>query len=523
MTTSTTTASTATARAQPPSGRSRRGTLGALAAATPAGRDRYVDFLRVASIVTVVLGHWLMTTVSRTGDGLTAGNLLSTSPWLWLATWVFQVMPVFFVVGGFANMTSWQSLQRRGGGYVEYLSTRMARLLRPVAVFTAVWLVLPLPLRLTGLSAEQVELVSHVMGQPLWFLGVYLVVVALAPAMVGLHQRHRLGVPVALAAAAVVVDVLRLRAGLTEAGYLNLLIVWALVQQLGFFYADGTLTRLSRRALAGMAAAGLAALTLLTTLGGYPASMVGLPGDPTSNMSPPTLCIIALAVWQTALVLLARGRVSAWLERRRPWTAVIAVGSMTMTLYLWHITAMVALYGLVVALDGPLPAAGSAWWWLSRPVWLVLLAAMLAPLAMGLARFERGGRGSGPAAGAARVETRAGRVAVVLGVTLAALSLLGFMASGFTPLVDPEGSLLLVLPVDPLVNLLHLMLGAGLAAAARAGAMARPLPWLAVAVGAAAAVLVPSANLAAVVAHGAIVATALTMAAGCRRGSQLAV
>ncbi|HEX8134416.1 MAG TPA: acyltransferase, partial [Actinomycetes bacterium] len=312
------------------------GRLRALADATPAGRDRYVDFLRVVSIVTVVLGHWTIAAVRRSGDGLAAGNLLSTTPWLWLATWVLQVMPVFFLVGGFSNMVSWQALERRGGGYVEYLSGRMARLLRPVLVFTAAWLVLPPVLGRLGVPGGQVELVGKVVAQPLWFLGVYLVAVALAPAMVRLHRRFRLWVPVALAAAAAAVDAVRLAAGVEQVGYLNLLLVWVLVQQLGFYYADGTLGRLPRRALAGLAAAGLAGLVVLTATRLYPPSMVGLPGEE-SNMSPPTVCIVALAVWQLGLVMLLRPRVSAWLARRGPWTAVIAVGSMAMTLYLWHL------------------------------------------------------------------------------------------------------------------------------------------------------------------------------------------
>ena len=441
--------------------RSRRagGRLRALADATPAGRDRYVDFLRVVSIVTVVLGHWTIAAVGRSAGGLTAGNVLSTTPWLWLATWVLQVMPVFFFVGGFSNMVSWQALERRGGGYVEYLSGRMARLLRPVLAFAAVWLVLPLALGRLGLPGEQVELIGKVMGQPLWFLGVYLVVVALAPAMVRLHRRFRLWVPATLAATAAAVDALRLAGGLQEIGYLNLLVVWALVQQVGFFYADGTLTRLSRRALAGLAAAGLAGLVVLTGTGLYPPSMVGLPGDE-SNMSPPTVCIVALTVWQVALVMLARGRASAWLARRGPWTAVIAVGSMAMTLYLWHLTAMVALYGLVLAVDGPLPAPGSGWWWATRPLWLALLAAVLVPMALALSRFERPARRTRSTPRAP--ETPGGRLAVILGVVLVTLGLLGFVASGFTPLLDPDGSPLLVLRVDPLQNLVHLVVGAAL-------------------------------------------------------------
>jgi peptidoglycan/LPS O-acetylase OafA/YrhL len=492
-------------------GRGVGGGLRLLAAATPAGRDRYADFLRVTSIATVVLGHWTITAVRRSSDGLAAGNVLSATPWLWLATWVFQVMPVFFLVGGFANMVSWQAMDRRGGGYVDYLSGRMARLLRPVLVFVIVWLALPLVLGRFGLPTEQVELVGKVMGQPLWFLGVYLMVVALAPVMVRLHRRFRLWVPATLAAVAAAVDTLRFAAGLQQVGYLNLLVVWALVQQVGFFYADGTLARLSRRALAGLAAAGLGGLVVLTGTGLYPPSMVGLPGEE-SNMTPPTVCIIALTVWQVALVMLARGRVSAWLARRGPWTLVIAVGSLAMTLYLWHITAMVALYGLVLAVGGPLPVPGTGAWWATRPVWLALLAVVLTPMALVLSRFERPGRAGRNATSAARaVETPTGRLAVVLGLVLATLGLLGFTVTGFSPLFGPGA--LLLLPVDPVQNLVHLVAGIYLARAARAGLTDRPLPWLLTAAGSALPLAAPTTGPVTIVVHAAVALLALTIAA----------
>jgi peptidoglycan/LPS O-acetylase OafA/YrhL len=494
-------------------GPGRRGRLRALADATPASRDRYVDFLRVVSIVTVVLGHWTMTAVGRSAGGLSAGNVLATTPGLWLATWVLQVMPLFFVVGGFSNMVSWQALERRGGGYVEYLSSRMARLLRPALVLAAAWMVLPLVLAGLGLPAGQVDLVAKVMGQPLWFLGVYLVAVALAPAMVRLHLRFRLWVPVALAAAAAAVDAVRLAAGAEQFGYLNLLMVWVLVQQVGFFYADGTLARLPRRALAGLAAAGLGAMVLLTGTGLYPPSMVGLPGEQ-SNMSPPTICIVALTVWQVALVMLLRGRLSAWLARRRPWTAVIAVGSMAMTLYLWHITAMVALYGLVLAVHGPLPSPGGGLWWATRPLWLALLAAVLVPIALPLSRFERPARRERGTGSPQRAdETPLGRLAAVLGLGLATLGLLGFVASGFAPLVGTVGGRLLGVHVDPWQNLAHLAVGAYLATAARAGATRRPRPWLLAAAGCAAPLAAPAADLVTTVAHLALTALALGAAA----------
>ena len=79
----------------------RRVRIADLVAATPATRDRYVDFLRAASIVVVMLGHWMMAVVTRRDGTWELGNLLTEFRGAWLLTWVFQVMPVFFFVGGF--------------------------------------------------------------------------------------------------------------------------------------------------------------------------------------------------------------------------------------------------------------------------------------------------------------------------------------------------------------------------------------------------------------------------------------
>ena len=77
-----------------------------VAAATPAERDRFADLLRVASIVVVVAGHWLMAVVGWRGGRVEAGNAIALAPGLWLATWLLQVMPLFFFVGGLANLVS---------------------------------------------------------------------------------------------------------------------------------------------------------------------------------------------------------------------------------------------------------------------------------------------------------------------------------------------------------------------------------------------------------------------------------
>ncbi len=55
--------------------------------------------------------------------------------------------------------------------------------------------------------------------QPLWFIGIYLIVTALAPPMRALHRRFGVQVPMALIAGAVIVDVLRFAAGVPLIGF----------------------------------------------------------------------------------------------------------------------------------------------------------------------------------------------------------------------------------------------------------------------------------------------------------------
>jgi hypothetical protein len=283
------------------------------------GRDRYVDLLRVLSLGVVVLGHWLMAVVAVGEDGVArAGNVLAVVPALQPATWLLQVMPVFFLVGGFSHAVAWASVRRRGGRYADFVRSRAGRLLRPTAAFAGVWLVVALGIEAAGADRGVLRLATRVVAQPLWFIGVYLGVVALAPMMLRLHRlagRRAPLVPAALGAAAVAVDVARFAYDVPFVGFANVAFVWLAVHQAGFLYADGTPRRRDRRTGLVLTGAGLVATVALTASGGYPVSMVGVPGERVSNMSPPTVALLACAVLQIGLVLLARGPVTRWLRR----------------------------------------------------------------------------------------------------------------------------------------------------------------------------------------------------------------
>ncbi|MFF4858095.1 acyltransferase [Streptomyces rubiginosohelvolus] len=417
-----------------------------LAGATPATRDRYVDLLRVASLGAVVLGHWLMAAV--TPDGV--GNLLAVVPALQPLTWLLQVMPVFFFVGGFSHALSYRSLLRKrpegseDSVYSAFLRARLQRLLRPTMVFVLVWGAAALLVQLLGGGGGLTGVTLRMVTQPLWFIGIYLAMVAFTPPLLRLHERYGWAAFAGLAGAAVAVDLLRFAAGVPYVEFLNFAFVWLAVHQLGFLRADGRI-RLRRAAL--LAGGGLVTAAALVALGRYPLSMVGMPGEKVSNMAPPTLALLAHGLWLVGAVELLRAPAARLLERPRVWRAVVAANGVAMTAFLWHLTAMFGVYGALLALDVDLPEPASAAWWTQVPLRLALAAALTAALVAAFRTFERPAAPTSPGTPGASGASGAGPLAA-LGATLCLLGVLGLSMVGFGGLLDGRTTLLIAIPVS---------------------------------------------------------------------------
>ncbi|MEU5476566.1 acyltransferase family protein [Streptomyces mirabilis] len=424
----------------------------ALAEATPASRDKYVDLLRVASLGTVVLGHWLMAAVSVRGDGRAeVGNLLAVEPRLQLLTWALQVMPVFFFVGGFSHALSYRSLRRKAGEngeagenggaalYSVFLRARLQRLLRPTVVFIGVWGALALALQLAGREGGLLDVSLRLVAQPLWFIGIYLAMVAFTPPLLRLHERYGWGAFGGLAAAAGLVDVLRFGFGVPYVEFLNFAFVWLAVHQLGFLRADGKLRR--PYLLAG---AGLAGAVLLVAYGPYPLSMVGMPGEKISNMAPPTFALLCHGLWLVGGVESLRGRARRWLRRPRVWRAVVAANGVSMTAFLWHLTAMLGVYGALLALGVRLPEPATGVWWAQVPVRVVVAGGVTALLVTVFRRFEQP---SAVVLGETGVSPAGARPAAALGVTLCLFGVLGLSMVGFGGLLEGRTAVLVAVRV----------------------------------------------------------------------------
>jgi hypothetical protein len=69
--------------------------------------------------------------------------------------------------------------------------------------------------------------------------------------------------------------------------------------------------------------------------------MIGMPGAPVSNMSPPTLCLVTLAVFQLGVLLAARPALARLAARPRAATTFAVLAPRMMTVFLWHMSAPV--------------------------------------------------------------------------------------------------------------------------------------------------------------------------------------
>src|SRR5262249_52073262 len=101
-----------------------------LAVRTPDSRERSADTWRALAICPVVLGHWFVIAVTHQDGVLSGYNALDVLTWVDPVTWLFQVMPIFFLVGGYASSASMAS-HRRGGDGIGWVLRRTDRLLRP--------------------------------------------------------------------------------------------------------------------------------------------------------------------------------------------------------------------------------------------------------------------------------------------------------------------------------------------------------------------------------------------------------
>jgi len=352
-------------------------------------RNPYADFLRAFSLLVVILWHWCFTILVWGDQGPYATSPLGFTSGLWIATWLLQVLPVFFYIGAYVHLKSWERSAARGERIWHFALRQAKSLAVPSAALLVTWVILGIIVGWVWDLQWMGQAVLMVLS-PLWFVFAYLFFVCMMPITVWLHRRYDALVLVYLAGLAVIVDILRFRYEVPGFEWINMVFVWGFAFQLGYFhgrisgvdsaprFADGRVdwayqSPRTRQQAKIMTMAGLFGLIGLVFSGLYPGSMVGVPGED-SNMAPPTLCIIALTIFQVGVAELIRPSVLHGLSRGGAFARATGVFTrFALPLFLFHTTGMALSRGVEWSIFGTQVEGTepTLMWWLLRPVAII--------------------------------------------------------------------------------------------------------------------------------------------------------
>ena len=403
-------------------------------------RDRTIDAARACAIAGVVAGHWLITGLVPGPDGVTTASPLSTMPALAPVTWLLQTLGLLFFAGGYAAAR--RPIRRPGtrGGVARLVRAALALLAGlALVLFTGAAL---------GVPAATLRTITGLVVSPLWFLVPYLglraaagplrrvvsrvgVLAVLPPiAMVAAGDLGLLPGPVVLPAAWAVPWLLGMTLAARDEG--RTLRATGEPAETSTRSTSGPtdapprsageLTNTPPRSAsrptntpapgashptntpapgasgpadappsgacgwigAALVCNGAMVLAALILFAGYPVSAVGVPGQGRSNLDPPSLAAVALAVTQIGVFLMLRKPLARLLRHDRAWRPVAALNRVAVPVYLGHQSVLLAVAGAAALLDPAMPGlltapGGTDWIWL-RLAWLPVLGCVLALL-----------------------------------------------------------------------------------------------------------------------------------------------
>ena len=344
-------------------------------------RDSAVDLVKAFCLLVVVGLHTLMGGITVDDHGPTISNALAGNYAFAWATWGVQVMPLFFLLGGFASIQHWRRMRAKGALPADYIRQRVNRLARPAVAPIALVGALLAALTLAGISPEVLGTLGLMIRQPLWFLAVYIGCSAWVPVFARLHELAPKLTLFGLLGVALAVDTVSVTFDLPVVSFFNFLFVWLFIQQLGFWYADGAFSKLPRWALLACGLAAYGTLVFLTLVVGYSKDMY-------ENLNPPTTCILVLAIGQIFLVAFAHPGLTRIAQLPPVKRAADAINNNSMTIYLWHVPVAVVVGLTMVAAGLGAPEPLSAAWWQTRPLFLLLVGIAVVPVVALVARLE---------------------------------------------------------------------------------------------------------------------------------------
>ena len=340
--------------------------------AASAGRDRVVDAVKALALALVVLGHNLAWTLQPDHSAV---NTLEQIPTLTPLTWILQILPLFFLLAGTGLVRHAQACSANG------VLKRLDRLISPT--IPLLLLTVTLSVILTTVAGTSIGQYAGILPMQLtWFLGVYLMIVAVSPLLARMRTWWHYAAMLAVIGG---VDAARVNIS-EQIGWVNLLLVWAYFASLGMHLPQLRTLPRARVAVAGLASATAAVIAVI--VGPYSAALITTTASPgLSNLAPPTIVLALAGSTQICLLLLAWPALQRWLSNDRVWIPVIAFSTRAMGIYLWHMLIVSLCVAAVMKTNLTPRASSGAWWLLHATVFsiVVITVWLLAPNMLRLA------------------------------------------------------------------------------------------------------------------------------------------
>lgn len=321
-----------------------------------------IDLLRGVSLMMVVAGHLSLAVIDKSGGDIRGDNLLALFPrWSWVT--MIAPMPLFFLAGGYSNATS----------VFREACARLATFAALAATVVSAWAVPVVIAELSTGSSGVIGDGARLATQPLWFFAAYAPLAASTPWLWRSSNRVLATIIVGCALVVALCDMVRFtEVGPGWIGWIGFLPAYGSFWVAGMWWRRMSSHPRFRERRWGLFVAVICGVlaTFLTAKCGYSWALIDAVPGRRSNTTPPTAFTVTAGFLQIGLVATfatVLDSIASAKERFFRQLRNVAVG-----VYIWHLSALTVV-AAVFAAGVPLAVRFTTWWWLTRPLWYLVI------------------------------------------------------------------------------------------------------------------------------------------------------
>ncbi len=318
---------------------------------TSISRERYIDLLKVVSIFAVVYSTTLFLSLESSGSEVLIHNSSSSDINMSIASWYLNGLVVFFFCNGFSNSIAWYSNIGRDGSVWEFLANRINSILGPMImliIFGTIMIHYSITNKLIPeylvTANDNLHPITEFLLWPLWLVSIYLVVLMFSPVTAYFHKKNSLLFMLTLFSAFVFIDLFTFTQNTDYIKYINYLIFWLFIHQIGYFYADGTLQDIKLPFYFILSTVSYLILYLITSGNQVIASVSNFRLSLITNEDPPTILMLLSGLGLLSLVLIFRNPLEKVMNNQSVWYVISFLNSHLYTIFLWHTFSFLFIY-----------------------------------------------------------------------------------------------------------------------------------------------------------------------------------